>query len=102
MIVNLPPTAHSSISYDDTLAANGNHASGAVLAQSVLDYCEYDYSRLAALFGVVPRPQNLPILVTIIAGAGEAPTMALAPLLPGRSRRSPQPSRSMTSFWSLV
>ena len=72
MIVNLPPTAHFTISYDDTIAANANHPSGAVLAQSVLDYCEYDYSRLAALFGVVLQPQNLPIQVTIVAGTGGA------------------------------
>jgi hypothetical protein len=72
MIVSLPPTAHFAISYDDTIAANNNHASGAALAQSVLDYCEYDYARLAALFGVILQPQNLPIQVTIVAGAGGA------------------------------
>jgi hypothetical protein len=48
VIVQLPQTPHFTISYDDTIAANANHPSGVTLAQSVLDYCEYDYARLSA------------------------------------------------------
>jgi hypothetical protein len=72
MIVQLGQTAHFTVSYDDTLLANGSHPSGETLAQSVLDYCEYDYARLASLFGVTLKPQNLPIAVTIQAGSGTA------------------------------
>jgi hypothetical protein len=72
MIVQLGQTPHFTVSYDDTLAANANHPSGQTLAQSVLDYCEYDYARLASLFGVTLKAQNLPIAVTIQAGNGSA------------------------------
>lgn len=65
MIVQLAQTAHFIVSYDDTIAANANHPSGQRLAQSVVDYCEYDYARLSALFGITLPVQNLPISVTI-------------------------------------
>jgi len=72
-MITLPVTAHFVVSYDDTLAANATHASGADLAQSVLDYCEYDYARLSALFGnLMLQPQNLPIAVNVVAGSGGA------------------------------
>jgi len=78
VIVQQPQTAHFTISYDDTITANANHPSGATLAQSVLDYCEYDYARLSSLFGTTLQPQNLPISVMILPGNGTASNDGLA------------------------
>ena len=65
MIVQLAQTAHFTVFYDDTIVANASRPSGQRLAQSVVDYCEYDYARLSALFGITLPAQNLPVSVTI-------------------------------------
>ena len=67
MIVQLAQTAHFTVFYDDAIVANASHPSGQTLAQSVVDYCEYDYARLSALFGIALPAQNLPISVTLVA-----------------------------------
>jgi hypothetical protein len=84
MMITLPATLHFVVSYDDTIAANANHASGADLAQSVLDYCEYDYARLSALFGnLTLKSQNLPIAVNVVAGSGGASNDGLGAIAGG-------------------
>ena len=65
MIVQLAQTAHFTVFYDDTIVANASRPSGQRLARSVVDYCEYDYARLSALFGITLPAQNLPVSVTI-------------------------------------
>jgi hypothetical protein len=72
MMITLPATAHFVVSYDNSLVGSSTQWSGQQLAQNVLDYCEYDFARLSALFGVMPQPQNLPIAVNIVPGAGGA------------------------------
>jgi hypothetical protein len=69
MIVQLGQTTNFTVFYDDTITANANHPSGQTLAQSVLDYGEYDYARLSALFGINLPAQNLPISVTLVAAS---------------------------------
>ena len=72
MIINLGQTPNFSVSYDNSITANASHPSGQALAQSVLDYCEYDYARLSAFFGAAVPAQDLPISVTIAPGGGGA------------------------------
>jgi hypothetical protein len=50
-----------------------SHPSGSALAQGVVDYCEYDYARLCALFGVTLPAQCLPIAVNIVAAGQNSP-----------------------------
>lgn len=68
MIVTLSPTAHFVVSYDDSITSPPYPTSAEQLAQGVLDYCEYDYARLCALFGMTLSAPHLPINVSIVGG----------------------------------
>ena len=80
MIVQLAQTAHFTVFYDDAIVANASHPSGQTLAQSVVDYCEYDYARLSALLGIALPAQNLPISVTLVASTGGAQRSTTEPI----------------------
>ena len=84
MMITLPATAHFVVSYDDSLTGNANQWSGKQLARNVLDYCEYDYARLSALFGgEALQPANLPIAVNIVASSGGGGSNDALAAIPG-------------------
>jgi hypothetical protein len=64
MLMFYKSTTNFSVYYDTSLS------NGPTLAQSVIDYCEYDLVRLGMLFGNIPLP--LPITVNLIPGGGGA------------------------------
>lgn len=91
-MISLPPTAHFLVSYDNSITGSGTNPSGSAIAQNVVDYCEYDYTRLSALFsGATVPAECLPIAVNIVSAstggasndgagtipAGQAPTITV-------------------------
>ncbi|GEM_PF-2008476 len=67
MMITQGQTTHFVVKYDASLTGGPGQQTGAQLAQTVLDYCEYDFARLSALFGgVLPEPQHLPFTISII------------------------------------
>ena len=63
-------TTNFSVSYDSTFTG-GSNPNGPVLAQGVVDYCEYDLARLSLLFGGI-LPASLPIQIQLVPGSGGA------------------------------
>lgn len=73
MMVQYGVTTHFVISYDSTLNGMGGQPNGQALAQSALDYCEYDLVRLSMLFGnLMPPASSFPIRINMVPGAGGA------------------------------
>ena len=65
-------TTNFVVSYDSSFTG-GSQPNGPVLAQAVLDYCEYDLARLSLLFGgILPPASNLPIQINLVPGSGGA------------------------------
>lgn len=71
MMIVQGQTAHFIVSYDSNLTGQGGQQpTGQQLAQTVLDYCEYDFARLSLLFGnIMPQADNLPFNINIIASS---------------------------------
>ena len=51
MMIQYGATANFVVSYDSSFTGAPGQPNGPALAQSVLDYCEYDLLRLSMLFG---------------------------------------------------
>ena len=72
MLIQYGATANFVVSYDSTFTG-GSQPDGPGLAQGVLDYCEYDLTRLSLLFGgILPPAASLPIRINLIPGLGGA------------------------------
>ena len=72
MLIQYGTTPNFVVSYDSTFTGGGQ-PNGQALAQGVLDYCEYDLTRLSMLFGnILPPPANLPIQINLVPGVGGA------------------------------
>jgi hypothetical protein len=69
MLIKQGQTTNFVVYYDDALVGNPQYTqpSGSVLAQSVLDHCENDLTRLSMIFGGV-MPPHLPLTVNLIVG----------------------------------
>ncbi len=73
MMIQFGASAHFVVSYDSSLNGTGGQPDGTVLAQSALDYCEYDLVRLSMLFGnIMPPAASFPIQINMVPGAGGA------------------------------
>jgi len=73
MLITFGTTANFVISYDSTLTGAAGVPNGSAIAQTAMDYCEYDLQRLSRMFGgILPSPANLPISINIVPGAGGA------------------------------
>ncbi len=73
MMITYGSTANFVVSYDSTFTGGATEPDGPALAQGVLDYCEYDLTRLSMLFGnILPAPASLPININLVPGAGGA------------------------------
>jgi len=71
-MVSAGSTAHFSVSYDSALTGSSTQPPGSTLAESVLDYCEYDYERLSLLFGGIEVPSHsLPVAVEIVSSTSQ-------------------------------
>jgi hypothetical protein len=73
MLIQYGATTNFVVSYDSTFTGTGGQPNGPALAQGVLDYCEYDLTRLSILFGnILPPAANLPIQINLVPGSGGA------------------------------
>jgi hypothetical protein len=73
MMIQYGATTNFVVSYDSSFTGAPGQPNGPVLAQSVLDYCEYDLVRLSMLFGnILPPAASLPIQINLVPGAGGA------------------------------
>lgn len=73
MLIKYGTTANFVVSYDSSFTGPPGQPNGPALAQSVLDYCEYDLTRLSMLFGgILPPPASLPIQINLVPGGGGA------------------------------
>lgn len=70
MMIPFGNTANFSVAYDSTFTG-GTQPNGPALSQKVIDYCEYDLTRLSLLFGsILPPPASLPIQINLVPGGG--------------------------------
>jgi hypothetical protein len=73
MMIQYGATANFVVSYDSSLTDAQGRPHGSLLAQSVIDSCEYDLLRLSMLFGnILPLAASLPIQINLVPGAGGA------------------------------
>jgi len=72
MMTNYGSSANFVVNYDSSFTGGPGQPNGPALAQTVLDYCEYDLVRLSMLFGMTLPAANLPITVNLVPGAGGA------------------------------
>jgi hypothetical protein len=70
MMVHYGSTVNFVVDYDSSFTGGPGEPNGPALAQTVLDYCEYDLVRLGMLFGITLMPANLPITVNLVPGTG--------------------------------
>lgn len=71
MMIQYGTTANFIVSYDSSFTGSGGQPNGPVLAQNVLDACEYDLVRLSMLFGnILPPASSLPIQLNLVPGTG--------------------------------
>ncbi len=72
MMIQYGSTTNFVVSYDSSFSGAGQ-PNGPALAQGVLDYCEYDLTRLSMLFGnILPPASSLPIQINLVPGSGGA------------------------------
>lgn len=71
MMIQYGATANFVVSYDSSFTGGGQ-PNGPALAQGVLDYCEYDLTRLSILFGMNLPAADIPIQINLIPGSGGA------------------------------
>jgi hypothetical protein len=70
VLIKYGNTANFVVSYDSSFTGGGQ-PNGPALAQGVLDFCEYDLTRLSMLFGgILPPPATLPVQINLVPGAG--------------------------------
>ena len=73
MMIKYGTTANFVVYYDSSFTGGPGEPSGPVLAQAVIDNCEYDLVRLSLLFGItLSAPANLPITINLQPGGGGA------------------------------
>jgi hypothetical protein len=72
MMIEYGSTTNFVVNYDSSFTGGPGEPNGPALAQTVLDYCEYDLVRLSMLFGIMLPPANLPITINLVPGAGGA------------------------------
>jgi len=73
MMIQYGATPHFVVSYDSSFTGAAGVPNGPLLAQSVLDTCEYDLTRLSQLFGnILPLPASFPIQINLVPGGGGA------------------------------
>ena len=71
MMIEYGSTANFVVFYDSSFTGGPGEPNGPALAQTVLDYCEYDLVRLSMLFGItLSAPANLPITINLVPGPG--------------------------------
>lgn len=71
MLIQYKTTTNFVVSYDSSFTG-GAQPDGPALAQGVVDYCEYDLTRLGMLFSGSLPASSLPIQINLVPGSGGA------------------------------